>query len=207
MLRGMGRSGLTAGVPFDLLAESDLLVEQLYRGGSRGNVGDDALARLLPVGLLGGFRYQGSPTRGQVRLVVPYSSLREPDWPDELDPRTGIFTYYGDNRSPGRDLHDTPRRGNQILTTTLELARAGSDSRKQVPPYFLFSKAGTGRDVVFRRRFAPGAAQLATDEELGTGQSRSRARGQSADLPGSDTAGSASWYDVSRALPGVHRGS
>jgi hypothetical protein len=37
------------------------------------------------------------------------------DWPDHLDPRTGIVVYYGDNRSPGRELHKSPRHGNLIL--------------------------------------------------------------------------------------------
>lgn len=57
----------------------------------------------------------GSPRKAAVRLTVLYTTAAEADWPDSLDPRTGLFTtYYGDNRSPGRELHDTQRSGNLL---------------------------------------------------------------------------------------------
>jgi hypothetical protein len=106
-------------VSFDDLQYADLTVEVVYLGGAQKNVGDDPLARLLPVGNQGGFRYKGSPAKKSVRLVVLYTSGAEIDWPDNLDPQTGVFTYYGDNREPGRDLHDTARDGNLLLRNTL----------------------------------------------------------------------------------------
>ena len=39
-------------------------------------------------------------------------------------------------------------------------------ARRAVPPYFLFAKAGPGRDVVFRGVLAPGAPDLTADEDL-----------------------------------------
>jgi len=102
-------------VDFQWLAGTDLTVECVYQGGKRGNAADDPLAALLPVGNQGGFRYFGSPTKGTVKLVVLYTSGQNVDWPDELDPATGTFTDYGDNRTPGRELHDTQRRGNLIF--------------------------------------------------------------------------------------------
>jgi hypothetical protein len=45
----------------------------------------------------------GSAARDTARLVVLYTSGAEPDWPDYLDPYTGAFTYFGDNRSPSRE--------------------------------------------------------------------------------------------------------
>ena len=92
-------------VDFRWLSDADLVVELVYEGGRRGTVADDPLAVLLPVGNQGGFRYRGSPTRGDVKLVVLYTSGHNVDWPDELDVTTGTFTYYGDNRDPGSDLH------------------------------------------------------------------------------------------------------
>lgn len=97
-------------VDFVWLPRADLTVEQTYLGGGLGNAADDPLAKLLPVGNQGGFRYSGSPAKDAVRLVVLYTSGQNVDWPDELDPTTGTFTYYGDNRTPGRELHDTQRR-------------------------------------------------------------------------------------------------
>jgi hypothetical protein len=151
-------------VPFDDLPSADLMVDREYLGGSQKSMADDPIARLLPVGTLGGFRYKGS--REAPRLVVLYTSGAEADWPDVLDPATGTFTYYGDNRQPGKDLHDSPRGGNGILRRTFDLAHGGAGQRAQVPPYFLFAKAGRGRDVLFRGLLVPGAADLTADEDL-----------------------------------------
>src|SRR5215207_9648114 len=105
-------------VPFEALADTDFIVDQFYNGGSSKTMADDPLARMLPVGNQGGFRYAGSPRQGSVRLAVLYTTAAEPDWPDVLDPQTGVFTYYGDNRSPGHELHDTRRWGNVLLRDT-----------------------------------------------------------------------------------------
>ena len=142
-------------VPFDELPSADLVVDRVYRGGSQGSVADDPLSKLLPVGNQGGFRYWGK--RDTPRLVVLYTSGVEPDWPDVLDPATGAFTYFGDNRHPGKELHDSSRGGNVILRRTFDFASSAA-TRAQVPPYFLFAKAGRGRDVLFRGVLAPGAA-------------------------------------------------
>lgn len=153
-----------AAVPYSDLPIADLIVDREYLGGSKGSMADDPIARLLPVGTLGGFRYKGS--RHKPQLVVLYTSGAEADWPDMLDLTTGTFTYYGDNRHPGKDLHDSPRGGNIILRRTFDLAHDDAKTRTSVPPYLLFSKAGPGRDVVFRGLLAPGAPDLTADEDL-----------------------------------------
>jgi hypothetical protein len=74
----------------------------------------------------------GRLAQDAVRLVVLYTSGAEPDWPDELDPYTGTFTYFGDNRSPGRELHDTWKRGNPQGHPDLCVSRrplCGAESR------------------------------------------------------------------------------
>jgi len=112
---------------------------------------------------LGGFRPHGRPTK----LVALYTSGEEPDWPDALDPYTGIFVYYGDNRSPGRALHETPGRGNLLLSNVFEWAHANSAERARVPPFLLFDKPGTGgRDVRFRGLLAPGSDRMSGEEDL-----------------------------------------
>ena len=79
---------------------------------SKGNTGDDPINRLVGGGNQGGFRYVGSSQDKILKLCVLYSELTDPDWPDELRAETGAFIYYGDNKRPGHELHDTPRRGN-----------------------------------------------------------------------------------------------
>ncbi|MBW0128600.1 hypothetical protein I4I82_13015 [Pseudonocardia oceani] len=127
---------------------------------------DDPLARLLPVGNQGGFRYSGSPRKGTVRLAVLYTTGAEPDWPDVLDPQTGVFTYYGDNRSPGHELHDTRRWGNLLLRDAFDWSHESANARRRIPPILLFEKAAPGRRIMFRGLLAPGASGLSSDDEL-----------------------------------------
>jgi hypothetical protein len=152
-------------VPFAELATADLVLDRVYEGGKLGHAGDDAIGKLLPVGNQGGFRFKGSVTQDTVRLVVLYSSGAEVDWPDRVEPTTGDFTYYGDNRKPGKDLHQTPRGGNELLRRIFAASRAGDVERRSVPPVFLFERV-SGRDVRFRGLLAPGSDRLTSDEEL-----------------------------------------
>ena len=108
------------------------------------------------MGLQGGIRARGGLR--DTRLVALRTSGADPDWPDVLDLSTGTVTYYGDNRRPGADLHQTPRHGNLVLRTTFDLAHGDAAARRRVPPYFFFEKAGPGREVVFRGVLAPGAS-------------------------------------------------
>lgn len=150
----------------DSLAAADLVVDQYYAGGRAGNSADDPIAKLVPVGNQGGFRFAGSPRAGTVRLVALCSSSRDPDWPDVLDEQTGIFTYYGDNKTPGRDLHSTDRRGNLLLRDVFARCYGSHDDRLTVPPFLLFTRAGTYRDVRFRGLLAPGSGTTHPDDDL-----------------------------------------
>ena len=101
------------------LENSDLIVDEIYGGSRNGNASDDPLPILVGVDNQAGFRHLGPrPKTETLKLIVLKTSLKEPDWPDNLDPETGIFTYYGDRRTPG-ELHDTPRQGNLILKNLL----------------------------------------------------------------------------------------
>jgi Restriction endonuclease AspBHI N-terminal len=99
-------------IPFTELATADLFVDAVYESAG-SKIADDPLPRLLQVSNMGGFRYRGA--LADLELVVLTSTLSDPDWPDELDRETGVFTYYGDNKKPGRALHATPRNGNELL--------------------------------------------------------------------------------------------
>jgi hypothetical protein len=153
-------------IPFSELSAADLVVDAVYSGGSAGHAGDDPLAVLLPVGNQGGFRYAGSPKKAAVKLVALYSSGTDPDWPDHLDLIAGSYTYYGDNKSPGRDLHDTPRQGNAILRSTFAAAHGDAAMRATVAPFLLFESAGVGRSIRFRGLLVPGSPAVRGDEDL-----------------------------------------
>ena len=151
-------------VPFDDLAGADLVVDVRYEAGPWHNMASDPLARLLPVGNQGGFRYCGSAP--SPKLVVLFSNGTKPEWPDEVDQATGTVTYYGDNRHAGRQLHDTPRKGNGILFEAFSHMRDSSEARAQFPVFLLFESVGRSRDVQFRGLVVPGSPLLHADEEI-----------------------------------------
>ena len=93
-------------IPCKDLSDADLIIDAVYEGAAGGHLSGEPLSELLPgIGNLGGFRAAG---RGEdKKLVVLYTSGEDKDWPDELDLNTGQFVYYGDNKTPGHELHDT----------------------------------------------------------------------------------------------------
>ncbi len=160
---------------FSELANAPLIIDAVYKGGTSGNAGDDPINKLLPgVGNQGGFRiaYKKDQSCNEFvnkkcpAYVVLYSSGEEPEWPDFLDNETGIYNYYGDNRSPGHDLHETPKGGNLLLKSSFSLLHGDKQQREKIPPFFIFHKTGNGRDVQFIGLAAPGSKYVRPDYEL-----------------------------------------
>lgn len=147
------------------LSSADLIVDAVYQGGRTGNARDDPFPSLLQMSNQGGFRYRGV-LKQKLEMVVLTSNLADPDWPDALDPETGVFTYFGDNKEPGRGLHDTGRRGNTLLRRVFEDAQAGREGRALVPPIFVFSRSRAWRDATFLGLAVPGASELTLPEDL-----------------------------------------
>lgn len=146
------------------LQASDLLVDAVYQGGRSGNASDDPLPHLLGVSNQGGFRYIG--TKESPKLAVLTLTTKEHDWPDSLDRETGIFTYYGDNRKAGHELHSTPRFGNLLLRDMFDKAHGQKTDRAAVPPVLIFSNTGTYRDVNFLGLAIPGVESLDSNSDL-----------------------------------------
>lgn len=146
----------------DQLEASDLFIDARYSGSRNGNAGDDPLTKLLNLSNQGGFRIRG--TRKNPKLIALISSMEDPDWPDELDLSTGIFTYYGDNKLPGRKLDETHRYGNNLLE--LIFARLHAGEREKIPPILIFTKVGVYRDVIFRGVAVPGALGSTHNDDL-----------------------------------------
>ena len=151
-------------VPFAEAARSPLIVDALYQGDRKGSAGDDPLPRLLDVSNQGGFRYRGSLEN--LSLVVLKTSLDDPDWPDALDRESGTFIYFGDNKRPGRGLHETRRFGNELLRRFFDRLRAGGAGRRSIPPIFVFSGTGEWRDVHFLGLAIPGGPDIENFDDL-----------------------------------------
>lgn len=154
-------------IAFVDVASSPLVLDAIYAGGSAGNVSDDPLARMFPgAGNQGGFRQIGGRRLGACRALIIYTSGKETDWPDQMNLQRGTFTYYGDNRHPGRDLHDTERGGNLLLREMFDALRGPLPKRRLIPPIFVFAASSPGRAVKFRGLAVPGEAGTAPSESL-----------------------------------------
>lgn len=149
-------------------ADAGLIVDAVYEGNVGGHISGEALSRLLPgAGNQGGFRASG---RGEdKKLVALYTSGEDKDWPDSLDLNTGQFVYFGDNKRPGHELHDTQRGGNHILRRVFSLLHESLPQRRLIPPFFVFKKYPTGvsaRSVQFKGLAVPGFPGLAPTADL-----------------------------------------
>jgi hypothetical protein len=153
---------------FDDLGQADLFIDAVYEGGGSGNSSDDPLSKLLPgVGNQGGFRSVG---RGiNKKFVVLYTSGADQDWPDSLDLNTGLFVYFGDNKHPGHELHETSRGGNTLLRNVFNVIHDPSADRRSLPPFFIFQKhptAKSSRSVQFKGLAVPGFMGLPSTADL-----------------------------------------
>lgn len=145
------------------LSSTSLTVDQVYQGGRRGNAGDDPLGPMLGVSNQGGFRHIGR--RERPKLIVLTTTMNELDWPDSLDMETGVLTYFGDNRMPGQELHQTRRWGNEMLRDLFARGQ-NEEAREEVPPVLVFRNTGTFRDVVFVGLAVPGAMGIRPADSL-----------------------------------------
>ncbi|MGG0494839.1 restriction endonuclease [Priestia megaterium] len=151
-------------IKFEDLIDADLTVEAIYEGGPKDNVSADPISKLLKCENMGGFRILGSKKDRRYKLCGIYTDLINPDWPDIIEKETGKFIYFGDNRSHGKNLHETPKGGNQLLKYVFEQLHLGN--RKLIPPFFIFSKSGRRRDVVFQGIAVPGHPDINDNEDL-----------------------------------------
>lgn len=153
--------------PFNSLKNCDLIIDAIYEGGRKGNVGDDPINKILPVGNQGGFRYAGK--LNSLKYIVLYTSGENLDWPDNIDLETGVFQYYGDNKNPGFELHDTKKNGNLILKNLFDSLHDNLAPRKKIPPIFIFKKHPTvnsNRSVQFKGLCVPGTVDKNQLEDL-----------------------------------------
>jgi hypothetical protein len=159
---------MTKIVPYAELMNADLIVDAVYEGGADGQLSGEPISRVLPgSGNMGGFRASGKGSRKN--WVVLYTTGDDRDWPDTLDVNTGQFVYYGDNKNPGHEIHDTPQRGNKVLRDAFERLHDGSSSRIGIAPFLIFKKfqmPSGARSVQFKGLATPGFPGLSATEDL-----------------------------------------
>lgn len=132
-----------------------LYIDAIYKADpTKKNTSGEVLSKLLGVKNQGGFRFLGS--HSAPKFVMLFTSGEDIFWRDELDTSIGVLLYFGDNKTPGNDLHKTNLHGNEILRYMFEIASSDDlEKRKKLPPVFVFKKA-KGRDVMFLGLAVPG---------------------------------------------------
>lgn len=155
-------------IPFSGLVESDLVVDAIYEGSPGGQLAGEPISKLLPgSGNMGGFRVSGRGERKN--WVVLFTTGEDRDWPDTLDLNTGQFVYYGDNKTPGHELHDTRAGGNKVLRNAFSRLHAAHEPRCDIAPFLIFKKLPTAtaaRSVQFKGLAVPGFQGLSATEDL-----------------------------------------
>lgn len=154
-------------IKYDEIESFDLIVDAVYEGKG-GSLAFEPIKKVVPgIQNLGGFRYSG---RGYPKkIVILYSTREEKDWPDSLNPFTGEYSYYGDNRKPGYELHETRPGGNKILKKTFEDIHCMPTKRQGVSPFLIFWKhptARSSRSVQFKGLAVPGLPDKQGQEDL-----------------------------------------
>lgn len=151
---------------FDELEGAPLVIDAVYKSKST-LFGHEPLGKLLPkLGNQGGFRVvKRQDDSGQLAYIVLYNNGTEIDWPDSLDVEAGLWRYFGDNRTPGKSLHDTPKKGNVYLRDIFAKTDSIVD-RANIPPFLIFQWAGNLFDAKFLGIAVPGHPNIPPDKEL-----------------------------------------
>ena len=156
---------MTKSVSYFEIEFNKLVIDCLYEDSREigSPLGGQPLLKIFPgIGNMKGIRVAGRKPNWS--LYVLTSTERESDWPDVLDESSGILTYWGDNRTPGRELHSAA--GNLMFREIFDRANGAKESRNLVPPGFYFTPGNRGRDVVFRGLVVPKTAQSDNAEDL-----------------------------------------
>lgn len=150
------------------ITTADLIVDAIYESSADGQLSGEPISKLLPgSGNMGGFRVSGRGDRKN--WVVLFTTGEDRDWPDSLDLNTGKFTYFGDNKTPGHELHDTRAGGNKVLRHAFARLHDDGSPRVDISPFFIFKKHQTkngARSVQFKGLAVPGFPGLSATEDL-----------------------------------------
>lgn len=125
-----------------------LQVDRIYRNTNNPNHPEDVFNRFFRfrdqkgINNTSGFRAKckagGSTDIEDCAFCVLVTNFGEVEWPDTVDLERGLFTYYGDNRRLGGELHQTAVGGNRLLARVFGGLHTGQ--RESIPPFLVFEK-------------------------------------------------------------------
>lgn len=150
-------------IEFNKLSTSDLIVNEIYEGGTEPGKGSEVISKLIPgLSNSGGFRIKSAGQ--QDFLCVLYADNKHPEWINIFTSEDGKFVYYGDNKEAGISVLDSTKRGMKFLNRANEKLIA--KNRIQIPPILVFVKAEKGWDVRFLGLAVPGFGGFGSREQL-----------------------------------------
>jgi hypothetical protein len=153
---------------FSRLPTADLIVDAVYESSTDGKLSGEPISKLLPGSEnMGGFRASGRGDRKN--WVVLFTTGEDRDWPDSLDLNNGKFIYFGDNKTPGHELHDTRAGGNRVLRHAFCRLHDQNAPRLDVAPCLIFKKYQTkngARSVHFKELAVPGFPGMSATDDL-----------------------------------------
>lgn len=113
--------------------DSDLWMSAVYEGGP--SLSDEPIHLILGTQNMKGIR----PKRqvdGKTAFIALHSTADEIEWPDSMDHSTGIYTYYGDNRTVGNGLLSSD--GNKAIERIFSSDFDTKEGRLTIPPFLFF---------------------------------------------------------------------
>lgn len=138
------------------LQSADFISGAIYESGG-GGFAKEPLHELFKIDNFKGVGTQSGIRRSKVEVkgvddeayIVLVNTRLVDEWKNHYDPLTKILTYYGDNRTPGNDIHNTKQRGNLAFKKVFERAYGSQEEREKLPPIFYFERTGTSSDMKF----------------------------------------------------------
>lgn len=154
----------------------EVRIDELYRNTNDWKHPDDTFNRFFRfddgkgINNTSGFRPKskagGSTNIGDCAFCVLVTTFGETEWPDTLDRESGRFTYFGDNRMKGVQLHDTTVGGNRLLERVYSLLH--THKRSEIPPFLCFEtiKTAQGTFMRFLGLACPGEEGISAFDDL-----------------------------------------
>ncbi|MCI2882010.1 HNH endonuclease [Staphylococcus hominis] len=150
---------------FSELENAPLVPNSVYKGGIKGNVGDDPFKKLFNVGNAGGIRTKISKDGNIAYIVIISNSSNSDIYPNNYNDDTSILTYYGDQKDSNKDAIDTKKRGNKNLKYLFDLVYGKLEEDINPFPVFYFEKIGNqGRNYIYKGLAFPYVKNLKYEE-------------------------------------------
>lgn len=113
-----------------------------------------------------GFKIKKCTNLNKTAFVILSSTMQDIDWPDYLDRKSGVFTYFGDNKKGGRSLHETSIGGNSLLDEMFK--KLLYEKRDEIVPFLCFKKSKSNNQTImtFLGVAAPGMNGKTPEESL-----------------------------------------